>query len=296
MKKDTATEAQVVEEKGLALKGEAEILISQAIDKNVPVEALERLLAMRRELRAEQAKEEYDRAMAAFQAECPTIEKTKAVYEKDRKTIRYKYAPLEAVVDQVKALLAKYGFSYAINTIQDEKMLGVVCKVNHKFGHSEETTFSVPIGSEGYMSDVQKYGARLTFAKRYAFCNAFGILTGDEDNDAAPAHTEQPLTIRQMGEAAQVPTPPVQGNGNGGLATPKQLQFIRDLLKQKGYTEKSLAYKFDVINLEGLTFDQASDAIAGLKKVPANPAKNEPEINNDEIEAGIEKQRKEGGK
>ena len=26
----------------------------------------------------------------------------------------------------------------------------------------------------------------MTFAKRYAFCNAFGILTADEDNDGGP--------------------------------------------------------------------------------------------------------------
>jgi hypothetical protein len=35
-----------------------------------------------------------------------------------------------------------------------------------------------------FATDVQKYGARVTFAKRYAFCNALGILTGDEDIDS----------------------------------------------------------------------------------------------------------------
>jgi hypothetical protein len=35
------------------------------------------------------------------------------------------------------------------------------------------------------MTDQQKHGARVTFAKRYAFCNALGILTGDEDLDGA---------------------------------------------------------------------------------------------------------------
>ena len=35
------------------------------------------------------------------------------------------------------------------------------------------------------MTDSQKYAARNTFAKRYAFCNVFGITTGDEDIDAS---------------------------------------------------------------------------------------------------------------
>lgn len=42
----------------------------------------------------------------------------------------------------------------------------------------------VPLGNKTQvMSDTQLYAAASTFAKRYAFCNAFGIMTGDEDNE-----------------------------------------------------------------------------------------------------------------
>src|SRR3990167_3791525 len=34
------------------------------------------------------------------------------------------------------------------------------------------------------MNAAQKVASALTYAKRYAFCNAFGILTGDADDDA----------------------------------------------------------------------------------------------------------------
>src|SRR5437764_477003 len=82
------------EEQGLVpVKGEAEMLISQAINKGIGVEALERLLAMRRELKQERAKEEYDRAMAAFQADCPTIVKTKEVKTSGGQ-VAYRYAPI----------------------------------------------------------------------------------------------------------------------------------------------------------------------------------------------------------
>ena len=43
----------------------AETLIAQAIDKAVPVETMEKLLAMRRELKAEWAKEQFDAAIAS---------------------------------------------------------------------------------------------------------------------------------------------------------------------------------------------------------------------------------------
>ena len=34
------------------------------------------------------------------------------------------------------------------------------------------------------MNAPQQTAATMTYAKRYAFCNAFGIMTGDEDTDA----------------------------------------------------------------------------------------------------------------
>lgn len=164
---------------------EVQMLISQAINNNTPVETMEKLLAMRRELRAEKAKEAFDQALSNFQSECPVIEKRKKVYEKGSTTkVRYSFSPLDDIVEQVKPFLGKNGLSYTFKTIQTDKVIGIICKATHKMGHSEETEFSVPIGSESFMSEVQKFGARITFAKRYAFCNAFGILTGDEDIDA----------------------------------------------------------------------------------------------------------------
>lgn len=159
-----------------------EVLIAQAIDKGVPVETMERLLAMRRELKAEQSKEAYDRAMSAFQSECQTIEKTKKVLNKD-KTVRYAYAPIEAIVEQVKPLLQKHGFSYTIDAPVDENSVTAICKTTHELGHSTTSSFKIPIDKDSYMSAPQKFASALTFAKRYAFCNAFGILTGDEDDD-----------------------------------------------------------------------------------------------------------------
>lgn len=236
----------------------AETLIAQAIDRQVPVETMEKLLAMRRELKAEKAKEEFDMALARFQKECPTIQKTKKVYEKNSTAVRYQYAPLDAIIEQTKDLLAKHGFSYSMNTIQDDKMLGVICKATHKMGHSEETKFSVPIGIESYMSDVQKYGARLTFAKRYAFCNAFGILTGDEDNDGDTGEKTAKKTTGPVGS---------QKDQTKNTASVKQVDFIKKLLKEKGYTEKGLMTKYEVTDLSQLTSDQASTAIEGLMKL-----------------------------
>ncbi len=180
-----------------------EMLISQAIDQQVPIEHMEKLMAMRRELKAEQAREAFFRDLAAFQAECPVIKKKKKVNNKDTYgkkgevipgTVRYHFAPLDNIVEQVKEYLQKFGFSYTIQTINEKDPDGQrsVCTVHHVEGHSRESEFWAPVDHDAYMSNQQKWASASTYGKRYAFCNAFGILTGDEDNDAQSCEDEKP--------------------------------------------------------------------------------------------------------
>jgi hypothetical protein len=161
-------------------------LIQAAIEKNVPIEILERLLAMRERLQKEQAEIAFREAMSLFQSKCPIIGKSKAVKNKDGKTTRYKYAPLDEIVRQVQPLIFECGLSYDIEArfVQDPSAVEVTVRVSHNLGHSKETSFQAPVDPESYMNAPQKGASASTFAKRYAFCNAFGILTGDEDDDA----------------------------------------------------------------------------------------------------------------
>jgi len=164
-------------------------LISQAIDKNVPVETMEKLLAMRRELRAEFARNEFQKSLAAFQAACPVIKKTKVVMNKDGKTERYRYAPIESIVEQVKDLLQEHGFNHRTDAKIEARVVSAVCVITHREGHEEKSSFAVPIDPDAYMNEAQKFASALTFAKRYAFCDALGIITGDEDYDTVTVST-----------------------------------------------------------------------------------------------------------
>lgn len=184
-----------------------EFLISQAIEKTVPIETMEKLLVMRRELKAERAKEKFDEALSGFQADIPIIEKTKKVYEKNNPNkVRYTYAPLDVIIKQVKPFLKTYGLSYSIDTEFNPDWQTVVCTVKHVDGHNEKSTFKVPIDKDSYMNAPQKFASALTFAKRYAFCNAFGILSGDEDDDAQSVD----VTNAARPAAPQPQRPPVQ--------------------------------------------------------------------------------------
>lgn len=168
-----------------------ESFIHQAITANVPVETLEKLFALREKVKAEKAKEEYVRALAVFQGECPVIKKTKKVMNKDGRTVRYQFAPLDSIVEQIKTPLAKAMLSYRWETKNENNQITAICIVTHVLGHSESSDFGVPIDSEGYMTAPQKVASALTFAKRYSLCNALGISTGDEDTDATDVGKEK---------------------------------------------------------------------------------------------------------
>jgi len=245
----------------MPVKQNAEALIALAIEKNVPVETMERLLAMRRELRVERAKEEFDKAMSAFQAECPIIKKTKGVHT-DSGDLAFKYAPLECIVEQVKGFLSKNGFSYSVDQQEtDPGYIKVALTVKHSFGHSEVTIVRLALGNKTrLMSQTQVEAATLTFAKRYAFCNAFGILTGDEDLDGVSRNSEG---------RSPVALPAGNGHRNGYRhISPKQDAFIKSLLKQKGYREQDVMIKYEVTGISQLASAQASQIIENLQKLP----------------------------
>jgi hypothetical protein len=155
-----------------------EAMFKYAIDKGANLDGL---MNVRRELNAERAKKEYDAALSGFQSECPVIiKKVKGA------TGSYKFAPLDDIMPQVQPLLSKHGFSFSITSEVTPKMVKAICKVTHCGGHFDIGEFAVPTDERNtMMSDPQRYGGSLTFAKRYAFCNAFGIMTGDQDRDAA---------------------------------------------------------------------------------------------------------------
>lgn len=165
--------------------------ISAAIQQQLPVETIERFLAMRKEIKEDQAKEAFTMAMAKFQADCPVIAKTKPVKNKNGE-VTYRYAPLDSIILQVKKPLADNELSYSFDEKREDGKLIAICTITHSMGHSKSASFEVEVGTEAYMTDTQKYGARMTFAKRYAFCNVLGIATGDEDTDAKEIKPPKP--------------------------------------------------------------------------------------------------------
>jgi hypothetical protein len=167
-----------------------EALLSEAVRNNVSVDVMERLFTLREKVKAEQAKQAFVEAMASFQDACPVIIKTKVVMNKDGRSERYRYAPLDSIVQQIKKPLLENGLAYNWETENKDKQIIAICTITHKLGHSESSRFEVPVDDNQYMTSPQRYASGLTFAKRYSLCNALGISTADEDTDATDVNKE----------------------------------------------------------------------------------------------------------
>jgi len=184
------TEEKKVKEKSVVVvpkddSNNPQSLIIQAIDKGASIEVMERMFTLQERWEKNQAKKAFDQAMADFQSELPEIKKLKEVRDNGGKTL-YKYAPLESIIGQVKGILSKHGLSYSVKTeVSADKVKSIVF-IKHIAGHSEQSEMETPLATKtGIMSQPQQIAATATFSKRYAFMNALGIMTGDEDNEQA---------------------------------------------------------------------------------------------------------------
>jgi len=168
-------------------KFDPQALIATAIEKGMDVAVLEKLLNMRERIVREDAERQFREAMSAFQAELPVIKKQKSVMNKPEKGggLRYKYATIDEIMKQVQPYIGKHNLSYDIETSRVDGGIMATVIVFHVAGHSKKSSFAAPVDPEAYMTAPQKWAAARTFAVRYAFMDAFGIVTGDEDTDAA---------------------------------------------------------------------------------------------------------------
>lgn len=237
------TSTEIVQRENSIVNFNVESLMAKAIEHGLSPETMEKFLAMRQQLKAEWAKEQYNRAMAAFQSDCPTIQKTKEVKDSYHKVL-YSYAPIESIVSQIKGLLQTHGFSYSTSMEVLPDGVKVCVRVTHIDGHSEESCMQVPLGTKtGIMSASQQTAAAQTFAKRYAFLNAFGILTGDEDNDGATIPVAKPVQT-----AYQKPIQPTEDLYTPFSAriaecdTPEGLDLIANEVRI-AYTNKKISSK-----------------------------------------------------
>lgn len=173
-------------------------LLAAAIERGVPVEAIERLVALHREEQDRQAAREFARCLAEFQATCPPIPKSSKadIVTKSGSKFSYRYAELDQIAETVRPHLHRLGFSYSWDSSVESGTVTASCTLRHSNGHKEQAKFSAPMDAADRMSGPQKAAAALTYAKRQSLLQALGITTAEPDDDAMD-RSEETITEEQ---------------------------------------------------------------------------------------------------
>ncbi len=217
-------------------------MLAQAIERGMPVETVDKLMALSERWDATQARKAFDMAIAAAKAEIPVVIKNAKGHNDKR------YADFAAIARAVDPVISKHGLSYRFRTKQEDK-ISVTCVLSHEAGHYEENTLAALADTSGNKNAIQSIGSTLTYLQRYSLVQALGIAASEDDDGVAA--------------------------GSGETITDEQVDEISKLLMD---TKSNLVLFLKKINLESLTeirADKFNDAMKLIRDTAAKRAARE---------------------
>jgi ERF superfamily len=170
-----------------------------ARDPSVDIDKLERLMQMKVNADALQARAAFDDAMADMQPELPVIA------ERGNAADRYTYAKWEDINIQIKPVLKRFGFALTFRTNFADGII-ITGVLSHRAGHREETDIKLPADPSGGKNAVQAVASSVSYGKRYTASALLNLTSHGEDDDAYKAAVDlisedQEIQINDMLEA-----------------------------------------------------------------------------------------------
>lgn len=219
-----------------------------ARDPEVNIDKMERLFEMHEKMLDRQAVAAFAAAMAAAQAEMPTVAKNKT-----NDQTRSKYADLYAIADIALPVIHKHGFGLSFSECKatDPNCMGIACTASHRDGHSREYQFNVPLDGTGLKGNANKtathaYGSTFTYGRRYATCGVFNIVVEDRD-----------------------------GNNPGDLITEEQAEMLSERLEEANADKVAFCQFFKISKFGDLPAAKLSTALKMIEQRQKKAASND---------------------
>lgn len=157
-------------------------MLARAVQQGWEPERLKQLMDLQERYTAEQARQAFNQAFAAFKSEAVTVIRNKSVEQGP--LAGKKYAELFSVVNAITPALSKHGLSASWKLTKDDKdWIEVTCTLKHAQGHSESVSMGGPPDVGGAKSPVQARASTITFLERYTLKAVCGVAEqGDDTN------------------------------------------------------------------------------------------------------------------
>lgn len=195
------------QEGAVAVAGESatilQIIQQVAMSPTADIDKMERLMAMHERFQAQQAKQQYDEALAQMQEELPVIGERGGIKDKNGR-IQSTYALWEDINEMIKPVLAKHGFALSFRTPRNEKGIEVEGVLSHRAGHRETTSLLLPADVSGNKNGVQAVASSVSYGKRYTAGALLNFTTTGEDDDGNGAVVTPRVTSVQAVQLAEL--------------------------------------------------------------------------------------------
>ena len=171
--------------------------------RDFPIETVERLFVLDKEIRAESARREFSEAFNAVQRELTPVRKLAT----NSHTVS-KYARLEDVTRMLDPIILAHGFSRSLSSTDSPTPdhLRFVLVLRHIGGHEERHHLDAPLDTVGIQGKTTKtalhgMASSMTYCERHLLCKVFGVqVVGDDDGNAAAGvgPSSERISLKQM--------------------------------------------------------------------------------------------------
>lgn len=187
------------EEQSAEVTSILQVIERAALNPNVDIDKMERLLEMQERVMARNAKAAYTEALAAMQPKLPVIAERGGIRDRAG-NVQSTYALWEDINEAIKPVLAEHGFALSFRTGREDGNIVVTGVLSHRDGHSEETTMHLPIDGSGSKNAVQAVGSSTSYGKRYTAQALLNLTSRGEDDDGKAAGVGETISDAQVAE------------------------------------------------------------------------------------------------
>ena len=185
---ETGRELAVTESEGTESPVLSLLANPEALAK-LPVEHMERVLAMQERWEANQARKAFFKAFREAQAELKPVVKRGKVLTKSG-GILYHFATAEDLVNMLDPIIVRHGFSRSITSKPSpkENHTTFVLILRHEDGHQEEYPMEAPLAPQGGAQGNQKLqgvASAYTYCERHLLLKVWGVQTVKDDDGLA---------------------------------------------------------------------------------------------------------------
>jgi len=168
-------------------------LLALAIQKDLDIEKLTKLMELQERWQANEAKKLFVAAMTAFKKEPPKVVKDMHVdyTTKAGMRVNYNHASLGNVVASVTEALSQHDMSVNWQT-ETKELVSVTCTITHVAGHSESTSISAKPDDSGGKNAIQAIGSTITYLQRYTLLAICGLATNEFEDDGRGGNKPEP--------------------------------------------------------------------------------------------------------